>query len=85
MYVLARIPIYSDRWRDLCCDPPGSQECAPKFGLGGDRQSTARIVYGAGHDDDVAPRRLFACERSGRIDDGGTGRTPPGDLDVISW
>jgi hypothetical protein len=34
MYVLACIPIYSDRWRDSCCDPVGSQESAPEVGLG---------------------------------------------------
>jgi hypothetical protein len=34
MYVLACIPIYSDRRRDLCCDPAGSQESAPELGVG---------------------------------------------------
>jgi len=31
MYVLACIPIYGDRGRDLCCDPAGSQESAPEL------------------------------------------------------
>jgi hypothetical protein len=26
IYVLACIPIHDDRWRDVCCDPAGSQE-----------------------------------------------------------
>ena len=34
MYVLACIPIYGDRGRDLCCDPAGSQESAPELRLG---------------------------------------------------
>jgi hypothetical protein len=34
MYVLACIPIYGDRGRDLCCDPAGSQESAPELGEG---------------------------------------------------
>ena len=34
MYVLACIPIYGDRGRDLCCDPAGSQESAPELGVG---------------------------------------------------
>jgi hypothetical protein len=34
MYVLACIPIYGDRGRDLCCDPAGSQERAPELGVG---------------------------------------------------
>jgi hypothetical protein len=32
MYVLACIPIYGDRGRDLRCDPASSQESAPELG-----------------------------------------------------
>jgi len=34
MYVLACIPNYGGRGRYLCCDPEGSQECAPELGVG---------------------------------------------------
>jgi hypothetical protein len=34
MYVLACIPIYGDRGRDLCCDIASSQESAPELGVG---------------------------------------------------
>ena len=34
IYVLACIPIYGDRGRDLCCDLADSQESAPELGVG---------------------------------------------------
>ena len=34
MYVLACIPLYGDRGRDICCDPADSQENAPELGVG---------------------------------------------------
>ena len=34
MYVLACIPIYGGRGRDLHCDPAASQESSPELGVG---------------------------------------------------
>ena len=69
MYVLACIPIYGDRWRDLCSDPAGSQESAPELRLGCNLASRTRRVAlrpltdsGTNHHPPGFGRSVFVCQ-----------------------